>query len=117
MNQRKIILRFKTFTLQAELFDTAIASKFIENLPYEIALQDWGNEAYGSIGLDLGQENPVAEIPPGGLAYTNNGNYFCIFYGQRPAWPVEYIGQINAEDWKQLLGCGDLESVTVRLSD
>ena len=49
---------------------------------------------YGSIGKDFGTEDPVSTIPSGGLAYTNRGNYLCIFYGQTPAWPVEYIGNI-----------------------
>ncbi|MFC1862725.1 cyclophilin-like family protein [Thermodesulfobacteriota bacterium] len=42
-------------------------------------------------GINLGEDNPVPDIPPGGIAYTNNGNFLCIFFGQTPAWSVEYI--------------------------
>ena len=99
----KIKLDFGTFTLEAELFDSKIAKKFTDNLPYSIDVTQWGNELYGSIDINLGEEDPIPEIPPGGIAYTNNGNYLCVFYGQTPAWPVEYIGQIKNKDWKKLL--------------
>ncbi len=91
----KIILNFGEFSITAKLFDTKIARQFYAHLPYEISLTTWGDEAYGSIGIDLGEEDPVPDIPPGGLAYTRQGNYFCIFYGQKPAWAVEFIGEIE----------------------
>jgi len=99
-----IILDFHDFKINAYLFNNNdIANKFYKNLPYSINLTCWGNETYGTIGLNLGTNNPVTEIPCGGLAYTNKGNYFCIFYGQKPAWTVEYIGKIKNEEWKKLL--------------
>ena len=97
------MLDFIAFSLQAELFDTALAREFYACLPREIELTQWGNELYGSIGVDLGAENPVPSIPSGGLAYTNKGNYFCIFFGQTPAWEVEYIGKIPDNQWRKLL--------------
>ncbi len=97
-----ILLNFGEFSLTAKLFDTQVARQFIAHLPCEIPLTTWGDEAYGPIGIDLGEENPVPDIPPGGLAYTNQGNYFCIFYGQRPAWAVEYIGKIEGNEWQRL---------------
>ena len=100
---KTIILDFADLKLEAELFKNSIAEKFYNNLPYSIELTGWGNELYGSIGKNLGEENPVPEIPSGGLAYTSRGNYLCIFFGQTPAWPVEYIGQIKGDTWKQLL--------------
>jgi len=99
----KIKLEFKEFNMSAEIFDTKIGHGFIKNAPYEIELISWGDEVYGSIGVDLGTEAPQPDIIAGGLAYTNQGNYFCIFFGQTPAWPVEYIGQINGDQWKKLL--------------
>lgn len=114
MQKKQIEFDFGRFTLDAELFDTEIANKFSENLPYTIPLTQWGQELYGSIGRDFGEENPVPDIPPGGIAYTNNGNYLCIFFGQAPAWPVEYIGHIADEQWKHLLETPANESVTIR---
>jgi hypothetical protein len=99
----KIQLDFGTFILEADLFDTVIANQFAAHLPYEVKLTGWGNELYGPIGIDLGSADPVAEIPPGGIAYTNQGSYVCIFFGQRPAWAVEYIGQISDNQWQQLV--------------
>lgn len=99
----KIKLDFGNFYLEAELFDTEISRRFYEHLPLTAdELIRWGNELYGSVGVDLGKENPVSFIPEGGLAYTNQGNYICLFFGQKPAWDVEYIGRIKGSDWEKL---------------
>ena len=113
MSSSKIILDFGSFTLEAKLFDKDISRKLADNLPYKIQLQKWGEEVYGSIGIDLGEDSPVAKIPCGGIAYTNNGNYLCIFFGQTPAWPVEYIGQINDDGWQKLLTQPTFSSVEI----
>lgn len=109
----KINLKFNDFSLLAELFTTETARKFAMGLPYKMKLTQWGRELYGSIGTDLGEENPVPGIPPGGIAYTNHGNYICIFFGQDPAWPVEYIGQIEGDGWRRLLRAEGLDSVFI----
>lgn len=103
MQNNKIELNFGTLVVEAELFDTAIAKRFAEKLPYTVNLIQWGKELYGSIDINLGEENPVSDIPPGGITYTNNGYYLCIFFGQTPAWPVEYIGHIIGDQWKHLV--------------
>ena len=99
---KKILLDFGTLQLKAELFDTAIAEKFYACLPITISLTKWGGELYGGINRSLGAEAPVPEIPEGGLAYSTNGDYLCIFFGQTPAWPVEFIGKIEGDGWKAL---------------
>lgn len=109
---KKIELDFGNMKLEAELFDTAVAEQFYSRLPYTIRLTHWGQEMYGSIGIDLGTESPVPVIPTGGLAYTNQGNYLCIFYGQNPAWSVEHIGRL-IEGWKGKLS-GGFKTVTVK---
>ena len=111
----KVELDFGKFVCRAEFFETEIAFRFVEHLPYEIKLTGWGEELYGNIGVDLGEESPVPMIPPGGLAYTRQGNYFCIFFGQTPAWPVEHIGYIIDGDWERLSDSPGLDSVIVRL--
>lgn len=98
----RIELDFGTFTLQAALFDTRVAGALAAALPRTVPLTYWGDEAYGPLGLDLGTEAPRPEIPPGGIAYTNQGHYLCLFFGQTPAWPVEYVGQIDGETWRAL---------------
>ncbi|MCW8930542.1 MAG: cyclophilin-like fold protein [Gammaproteobacteria bacterium] len=94
--------KFEMTIMKAHLFDTEIGRRLYAALPVEVELQTWGDESYGSIGIDLGEENPIAMIPPGGIAYTNQGDYLCLFYGQCPAWPVEHVGEILDEQWKKL---------------
>ncbi len=114
MLKKQIEFDFGTFIIDAELFDTEIAKNFSKKLPYTINLAQWGKELYGSIEINLGEENPVPKIPPGGIAYTNNGNYLCIFFGQTPAWSVEYIGHIIGDQWKHLVENPANEAVTIR---
>ena len=113
MSNNQIILDFGDFKLEAKLLDSPIAIKFVSQLPYAVHLQQWGDEVYGSIDTDLGEHDPKPNIPPGGIAYTNNGNYVCIFFGQTPAWPVEYIGQIDDDSWKKLLTHPNINQVTI----
>ena len=98
----KIVLDFGDFQISAELFDTPTALALSSVLPKEISLIYWGAEAYGTIGRDLGSDSPRSVIPPGGIAYTNRGNYLCFFFGQDPAWPVEYVGTMEESGWKRL---------------
>ena len=113
----QIELDFGAFILNAELFETPIAQKFKQHLPYQVRLMQWGNELYGSIGKDLGEENPVPDIPPGGIAYSRQGNYVCIFFGQTPAWDVEHVGQIDGDQWKKLVKQPVQEMVYIRLKN
>jgi len=115
MMQNHIQLDFNTFVLDADLFDTVIANKFAAHLPYDVKLTQWGNELYGTVGIDLGQDNPVEDIPLGAIAYTNQGNYVCIFFGQKPAWAVEYIGQIPDNQWQALVESPEQSAVVIRL--
>lgn len=113
--ENRIELDFGSFVLEAELFDTTVAQKFAQYLPYTVSLTQWGNELYGPIGRDLGEENPVEDIPEGGIAYTRQGNYVCVFFGQRPAWAVEYIGRILGNQWEKLEANPDQAVVEIRL--
>lgn len=44
MQHNQIVLDFSSFTLEVELFDTPIAARFREHLPYQVHLMQWGNE-------------------------------------------------------------------------
>ena len=114
MTQKQIELDFGDFVLDAELFDTALAKKFAAHLPCTVSLTQWGQELYGSVGVDLGTENPVSDIPAGGIAYSPKGRYVCIFFGQTPAWPVEHIGRIVGNQWERLVESPDQNGVTIR---
>ena len=114
MTEKQITLDFGGLVLEAELFDTAIAKRFAAHLPYTVSLTQWGEELYGSVGIDLGEENPVPDIPAGGIAYSRRGTYVCIFFGQTPAWPVEHIGQIIGRQWHYLAENRSIASVTIK---
>jgi hypothetical protein len=114
MKTKAIELDFGPVVIDAMLFNSHIAEKFLKILPVTVPLMQWGKEFYGSIGVDLGEEHPVGEISPGGIAYTNSGNYVCIFFGQKPAWAVEHIGQIVDDQWQCLSEIPDCRSVTIR---
>ena len=111
---KRIVLDFGDFVLNAMLFDTAIARRFADNLPLRADLTQWGNELYGPVGIDLGEEDPVEDIPDGGIAYTNRGGLVCIFFGQRPAWPVDFIGRIEEGQWRRLLEKYKMEHLEIR---
>ncbi|MFO7931253.1 MAG: cyclophilin-like fold protein [Desulfosalsimonas sp.] len=111
---RRIVLDFGSFELEAELFDTRIARSFQQSLPCRVELTGWGKELYGSTGLDLGEENPVEKVPEGAIAYTNRGNLVCVFFGEKPAWAVEYIGQIKEEQWQKLLEKEKIQRLEIR---
>ena len=93
----------ETTLLHARIFDTPSGNAFIKSLPTgSIMLQTAGTEVYGSLKATLpAGANLVDKIPPGGLAYSARGNYLCVFWGRDPAWPVDYIGQID-ENWEAL---------------
>lgn len=109
----KIELVFDPFSLSAEIFDNTVGKAFIELLPLDIPLQEWGAELYGPIPWKLPEDGLVTTISPGSLAYSPPGNLFCIFFGQTPAWPVSEIGKINGDEWKKLKS-EPLHSVLVR---
>lgn len=92
----KVVLRFASQTFSARIYPTAIGHAFLENLPYETTITKWGRELYGPIEHDFGEESPIPVIPEGGIAYTNRGNYVCVFFGQAPAWAVDHIGEITS---------------------
>lgn len=88
--------RSSNLVLRARVFDNPTGRSFLESLPGStIQLQSFGNEVYGPWHTALQTHKPQPSIPPGGLAYSDQGNYLCVFFGQAPAWPVSYFAQIE----------------------
>lgn len=81
--------------LRARIFDSPAGHAFLKSCPHTMSLQSYGNEVYGPWSAPLPTPVPQAMIPPGGLAYSAQGQYLCVFFGQAPAWPVEYFAQIE----------------------
>ena len=102
--------------MKARIFDTPTGKEFLASLPHKsISLTTWGGEVYGPI-VPLPEHKPQPRIPPGGIAFSQQGNYLCVFWGAAPAWPVDYIGQIDAE-WEKLRDKSWTELKVVRVAE
>ena len=81
----KIQIDIDAIRLTAELNDTPTAEKIAAALPFEGHANRWGDEIYFEIPVDIGLENnAVAEVPVGTLAYWPTGRALCIFFGPTP---------------------------------
>jgi len=107
-----IYLQFEDIKLEIDLFEHPANEKIMKHLPLTISLEKWGNEYYGQIPVNVAQIDSTNEISEGGIAYSNKGNYFCIFFGQNPAWPVDKIGIIKEDSWKKLIS-SEYSQVTI----
>ena len=102
--------------LRARVFDTPAGKAFLDSCPHTLSsLQSHGDEMYGTWARALPVSRPQPLIPAGGLAFSDQGQYLCVFYGQTPAWPVEYLGQIDV-GWEELLG-RNWRSMAVTMED
>ncbi len=111
----QIVLDFGTFDLRAKLFDLPICEALVKILPATIDLTSWGGELYGTLPLSCDEPGKlVSAIPPGGIAYSYQGSYLCIFFGQTPAWPVEHIGNIAGNKWESLKNTR-VDKVTIKV--
>lgn len=59
--------------------------KIWQNLPLELNLSRWGEELYGSIPVEIEEENAQEECEIGDIGYWLSGSGFCIFFGKTPA--------------------------------
>ena len=82
---KKISISVENVSVEAEMFDTPTADKILEALPFESAVNVWGDEIYFDIPLSLDQEPDArADVAIGDLAYWPAGPAFCIFFGPTP---------------------------------
>mgnify|MGYP006148224027 CR=1 FL=1 len=72
--------------LRARVFDTPTGRAFLQSCPHTLDLTTYGDEVYGEWRTPLPTGTPQAKIPDGGLAYSSQGRYLCVFFGQAPAW-------------------------------
>ncbi len=81
----KISISVENVSVEAEMFDTSTARKILEALPFESAVNVWGDEIYFDIPLSLDQEPDArADVEVGDLAYWPAGPACCIFFGPTP---------------------------------
>jgi uncharacterized protein len=102
----KIVIEASGRTLEAELSEAAAAKAVAAALPLSPRMSRWGEEYYGSIGLDIPEDGTARELMEvGEIAYWPPGQALCIFFGRTPAStdskpraasPVLPIGRVTA---------------------
>lgn len=81
---------------------------FLENLPFTVDLNVWGDEIYTSSSpITIPEENAKTPVSLNDVAYWPTGKAICLFYGPTPmskngeitpASPVNVIGKIIDPD-------------------
>ncbi len=96
---------------------------FLDNLPFTVDLNVWGDEIYtSSSSINIPEENAKSPVSLNDVAYWPTGKAICLFYGPTPiskkseitpASPVNVIGKIIAPD-KSVLGYAEGKEATFR---
>jgi hypothetical protein len=81
---------------------------FLEQLPFNLELNVWGDEIYTSSSpIEIPEENSKSPVSLNDVAYWPTGRAICLFYGPTPigkngeitpASPVNVIGKIIDPD-------------------
>ena len=82
----RIIIEAPGHALEAELSDSEAGRVISSSLPLAADMSRWGEEYYGSVGIDIpedGTERSIMEV--GEIAYWPPGRALCIFFGRTPA--------------------------------
>jgi hypothetical protein len=106
MPQKIKILIGKSF-IEAQLYDTACAKVIYEKLPIEAKPNEWGDEFYFSIGLEMPpDETATTKVKVGHIGYWPPGKALAIFFGRTPmstgpdpvpASEVNVVGRITGD--------------------
>jgi len=97
---------------------------FVDNLPFTLELNVWGDEIYTSSSpITMSEENSKSPVSLNDVAYWPTGKAICLFYGPTPmskpdeiipASPVNVIGKIITPD-KSILDIAEGKSASFRL--
>jgi len=83
---QKIVIEVSGRTLEAELSDSKAGQIISSSLPLTAQMSRWGDEYYGSVGVDIPEDGTAREIMEvGEIAYWPPGRALCIFFGLTPA--------------------------------
>jgi hypothetical protein len=115
-----IKITIKNITLNAELFDTQCARAIAEILPITTKPNEWGDEFYFEIPVDMSlDETATTTVEVGDIGYWPTGNALAIFFGPTPmslgnepvpASAVSLVGRIigDATVLKQVKGASEI---------
>jgi hypothetical protein len=103
----KIKIKIGSLSMDAELNDTATATKVADALPITASFNTWGDEIYFSIPVNSQLDDSAKEVVEmGDLGYWPTGKAFCIFFGPTPtssggqivpASAVNVIGKVSGD--------------------
>jgi len=107
MTVEKIRIILKDLTLTGELFDTLTARAVAEALPIEAVPEEWGDEFYFEIPVEMPlDETAAAKVKVGDIGYWPPGNALAIFFGPTPissgsepvaASDVNIVGRVTGD--------------------
>jgi len=123
----KISIRFASYQVDAELFDTPTGRAVYAALPITENVERWGDEIYfefpEKIPLEPGSR---AVVEVGELGYWPRLPAFCVFFGPTPASTgnqpvaasaVNVFGRLLDPDLQELRKIQDVSKVTVTRMD
>ncbi len=123
----KITIRFASYQVEAELYDTPTGKAIYDALPLHENVSLWGDEIYFEIPVETRLEADArSAVSAGDLAYWPNMPAFCIFYGPTPASSgktpvaasaVNVFGRLTTFEPEMLRKVPDNAKVTVTRSD
>jgi hypothetical protein len=103
----RIKIKIGSLSMDAELNDTATATKVADALPITASFNTWGDEIYFSIPVNSQLDDSAKEVVEmGDLGYWPTGKAFCIFFGPTPmssggqivpASAVNVIGKVSGD--------------------
>jgi uncharacterized protein len=120
MDKINIIIKIKGFVLKAELFNTETAKAIAKVLPIEIKPEEWGDEFYFEIPVEMPlDETATIKVKIGDIGYWPPGNALAIFFGTTPisrgedpvpASDINLVGKIvgDASILRQAKGSGKI---------
>jgi len=104
---RYITITVGSVSIRGELFDSPCARAIAAKLPLERAFEEWGDEFYFPVGVELPlDKSATTDLAVGDIGYWPPGDALCIFFGPTPmsagpkpvpAGHVNLVGRISGE--------------------
>jgi len=81
----KIKITIRDIVLYGELYDTETAKAIAEILPLDASPEEWGNEFYFEIPVEMAlDKSATTKVKIGDIGYWPPGNALAIFFGPTP---------------------------------